>query len=70
MALAATYGLLKAGAVQHEVLFKVAGELVPRIVSNLDDQETTPRQISCLCLAVLFDRLKGAFGKATRRCGR
>ena len=29
--------------------------------------ETTPRQISCLCLAVLFDRLKGSFGDQALR---
>ena len=67
VALAACYGMLKAGSVKHEVLYKVAATLVPRICSNLDDQESTPRQISCLCLTVLFDRLKGAFGDQALR---
>ena len=62
VALATCYGLLKAGSVKLEVLFRAAADLVPRIVSNLDDMEATPRQISCLCLTVLFERLKGAFG--------
>jgi len=67
VALAACYGMLKAGSIRHEVLFKVAGELVPRICSNLDDQESTPRQISALCLTTLFVRLKGAFGDQALR---
>ena len=62
VALATAYGLLKAGAIRAETLARSAGDLVPLVVSNLDDMESTPRQIACLCLTVLFERLRGAFG--------
>lgn len=62
VALAAAYGLLKAGALRMENLARCATELVPLVVSNLDDMESTPRQIACLCLTVIFERLRGAFG--------
>lgn len=63
VALALCYGLLKAGAVQSETLFSTAAELVPLIVSHLDDSEVTPRQMACLCVTVLFERLRGAFSE-------
>jgi hypothetical protein len=63
VALALCYGILKAGAVQSETLFSTAGELVPLIVSHLDDSEVTPRQMACLCVTVLFERLRGAFSE-------
>ena len=62
VALATAYGLLKAGATRAESLARSATDLVPLVVSNLDDMESTPRQIACLCLTVLFERLRGAFG--------
>jgi len=62
VALAACYAMLKAGAVRVDTLYKVAPELVPLIVSHLDDHDTSPRHIGCLCLTVIFERLKGAFG--------
>ena len=62
VALATAYGLLKAGAIKAETLARSASDLVPLVVSNLDDMESTPRQIACLCLTVLFERLRGAFG--------
>jgi dynein assembly factor 5 len=67
VALATSYAILKAGALRHETLFKSATDLVPLIVSNLDDMESTPRHISCLCLTVLFERLKGAFSEESIR---
>ena len=62
VALAACYAMLKAGAVRVDSLYKVAPELVPLITSHLDDHDTSPRHIGCLCLTVIFERLKGAFG--------
>lgn len=62
VALAACYAMLKAGAVRVDTLYKIAPELVPLIVSHLDDHDTSPRHIGCLCLTVIFERLKGAFG--------
>jgi dynein assembly factor 5 len=62
VALAACYAMLKAGAVRVDTLYKVAPELVPLITSHLDDHDTSPRHIGCLCLTVVFERLKGAFG--------
>jgi dynein assembly factor 5 len=68
VALAMAHGLLKAGALGPEQLGQVAVELVPLIVSNLDDMESTPRQIACLCLTVLFERLRGfGFGDSAVR---
>lgn len=62
VALVALHSLLRAGSVSREVLFTVAGELVPAVVSNMDDSEAVPRQLCCFCLEILFTRLKGAFG--------
>jgi len=45
------------GALGSEQLGQVAVELVPLIVSNLDDMEST----ACLCLTVLFERLSEGF---------
>jgi hypothetical protein len=67
VALAVCYGVLKAGAVSTENLFKVAQELVPLLVSHLDDSESTPRQLSCLCLSVFFDRMKQYFSDQSIR---
>ncbi len=58
VALVATHSLLKAGSVNREILFSVASELVPAVVTNLDDQEAIPRQICCFCLDILFTRLR------------
>lgn len=44
-------------------VFEVAPELVPLLCSNLDDHESTPRVMVCMCLQVIFERLKGAFGE-------
>ena len=63
VALAATYGILKAGAVTPDVMTRTASELVPLLVSNLDDSDVSTRQISCLCIGILFERLRGAFGE-------
>jgi dynein assembly factor 5 len=62
VALAASYALLKAGAVPVSSLFAVAPELVPLTVSNLDDFDATPRLMCCHSLRILFERLRGAFG--------
>ena len=63
VALAACYGLLKAGAARPEALYKSAGELVPLVASHLDDSDVSPRLMSCYCLTVIFERLRGAFGE-------
>jgi len=56
---------LKAGSVKAEILFKHAGTLTPAIVSHLDDYyDVIPRQISCYCLAIVFERLRGAFSES------
>lgn len=60
--LAVTHALLRAGAVKPATLYEVAGELVPQITSQMDDHETSVRHMSALCLNVVFERLKGAFG--------
>lgn len=62
VALVALHSLLRAGSVSREILFSVAGELVPAVVSNMDDSEAVPRQLCCFCLEILFTRLRGAFG--------
>ena len=67
VALATCYGILKAGAVKPDTLFNTASELVPLIVSHLDDNELSPRQMSCLCITVLFERLRGAFSEQSIR---
>eukprot|EP00600_Ochromonadales_sp_CCMP1393_P002334 CAMPEP_0174981508 /NCGR_PEP_ID=MMETSP0004_2-20121128/15932_1 /TAXON_ID=420556 /ORGANISM="Ochromonas sp., Strain CCMP1393" /LENGTH=1148 /DNA_ID=CAMNT_0016233267 /DNA_START=13 /DNA_END=3459 /DNA_ORIENTATION=- len=63
VAIALCYGILKAGAVKADTLFKTAAELVPLVVSHLDDSEVTPRQMACLCVTVIFERLRGAFSE-------
>ncbi|KAJ1431238.1 armadillo-type protein [Ochromonadaceae sp. CCMP2298] len=63
VALALAYGILKAGAVKSDTLFKTAAELVPLIVSHLDDSEVTPRQMAVLCVTVIFERLRGSFSE-------
>jgi hypothetical protein len=60
--LAVTYSLLRAGAVKPATLYEVASELTPQIVSQMDDNETSVRHMAALCLCVVFERLKGAFG--------
>jgi len=67
VALATCYGILKAGAVKPDTLFNTASELVPLIVSHLDDNDLSPRQMSCLCITVLFERLRGAFSEQSIR---
>jgi dynein assembly factor 5 len=62
VALAVAHALLRAGAAPPETLYKAAPELVPLLSSNLDENDTTVRHMACLCLRVVFDRLRGAFG--------
>lgn len=61
VALAAAFGILKAGAISFEALFQIATDLVPLLVSNLDDMEMSPRLMACLGLTVIFERLRGVF---------
>jgi len=63
VALAVCHGLMKAGAARTEALAAAAPELVPLLCSNLDDMDETARLMSCLCLRVMFERLRGAFGE-------
>ena len=50
VALAVSFGLMKAGAAKAEALAAAAPELVPLLCSNLDDHDETARLMSCLCL--------------------
>ena len=61
VALAVCFMLLKSGGVLPQSLFDAAGELLPLLCSNLDDNEISPRMMCCLCVAVILERLKGAF---------
>lgn len=61
VAMAVGYAVLKAGAVESETLLVSATELVPLIVSHLDDSDTTCRLIACPALQILFERLRGSF---------
>lgn len=63
VAMAICYAVLKAGAVEAQTLFKSATELVPLIVSHLEDSDTTCRLIACPALQILFERLRGAFSE-------
>ena len=67
VALAVCHGLLRAGAAQGESVFKAAPHLVPLLASNLDDMEASHRAMSCMCLRVCFQVLKGAFGEEAVR---
>ncbi len=67
VALACTYAILKAGAVKTESLFKIATDIVPVLVSHLDDMESTPRLMACLGLAVIFERLRTFFSDQSIR---
>jgi dynein assembly factor 5 len=62
VALAVAHALLRAGAAPPEALYKIAPDLVPLLSSSLDENDTTVRHMSCLCLRVVFERLRGAFG--------
>ena len=35
---------------------------MPLLATNSDDHDTSARQLSCLCLAIMFERLRGGFG--------
>lgn len=61
VALAIAYNILKAGAVNTNTLVAIASELVPLLVSHLDDMESSPRLMAAFSLTVIFDRLKGFF---------
>jgi hypothetical protein len=63
VALACCYGILRGGAVAAETLFNVAPTLVPLIVSHIDDNDVSPREMSLHCLSVVFLRLRGAFSE-------
>ncbi len=60
--LAIAHALLRAGCVDPRSLYENAGELVPLLCSQLDDNETSMRHIAAMSLCVVFERLKGAFG--------
>ena len=61
--LTATYGLLKAGAIGPQSLYKHAPHLVPLLASEIEDQDASARHLGCLCLSIIFERLKGGFGE-------
>ena len=61
VALAVCFGLLKSGGALPQSLFDVASELLPLLCSNLDDSDVSPRMMSCMCITVILERLKGAF---------
>ena len=60
--LTATYGLLKAGAIGPQALYKHAPHIVPLLASEIEDQDASARHLGCLCLTIIFERLKGGFG--------
>mmetsp|Transcript_32280 Transcript_32280/g.60136 ORF Transcript_32280/g.60136 Transcript_32280/m.60136 type:complete len:1050 (+) Transcript_32280:61-3210(+) len=60
--LTATYGLLKAGAIGPQALYKHAPHIVPLLASEMEDQDASARHLGCLCLTIIFERLKGGFG--------
>jgi len=57
------YALIRAGSIKSDILAAVAPELVPLLVSHLEDSEVTPRHMSSLCLTVIFERLRGFFAE-------
>lgn len=61
--LTATYGLLKAGATGPQALYKHAPHIVPLLASEIEDQDASARHLGCLCLSIIFERLKGGFGE-------
>ena len=62
--LAIAHALLRAGCVDPRSLYESAGELVPLLCSQLDDNETSMRHIAALSLCVVFERLKGSLWSA------
>jgi hypothetical protein len=58
VALTATHDLLKAGGIKPEALYKFAPNLVPLLASDLDDSDASARHIGCLCLGIVFERLR------------
>lgn len=69
VALAACYAILKAGATSTETLIRVAPTLVPLLTSSLEDtySDVSPRFMGCICLTVIFERLRGAFRENSLR---
>ena len=61
--LTATHGLLKAGAVGPQSLYKHAPHVVPLLASEMEDSDASSRHLSCLCLSIVFERLRGGFGE-------
>jgi dynein assembly factor 5 len=57
------YGLLKAGAISPEALYRHAPHLVPLLASEIEDNDSSSRHLGCLCLNIIFERLKGGFGE-------
>lgn len=45
------------------VLQSIAAELIPLLLSHLDDSDVTPRHLSVLCLGIIFERLRGSFNE-------
>jgi dynein assembly factor 5 len=67
VSLTVCFGILKAGATSLETLREMAPSLIPLLTSALDDpySDVSPRHMSCICLSVVFERLRGSFGYQT-----
>lgn len=63
ISLAVCYHILKSGSVPFETLARLAGELVPLLISHLDDTEVSIRLMTVLSLTVIFDRLPRLFAE-------
>jgi dynein assembly factor 5 len=63
MAIACLYTLLHEGKLSRDALYETAPQLLPVLKTNLEDYDSTTRQLSCLSVAMLLEMLPGALGE-------
>ena len=62
VALTICYELLRGDGITPTFVVKIAGEIIPLLLNNLDDTETSTRHLCSLCLRHIYTKAAGAFG--------
>lgn len=63
LALACLFSLLRRSGQYPDCLFQTAPRLLPVLRTNIDDSDSSTRQLVCLCLAFIFQAIPGALGE-------
>mmetsp|Transcript_29143 Transcript_29143/g.42790 ORF Transcript_29143/g.42790 Transcript_29143/m.42790 type:complete len:975 (-) Transcript_29143:351-3275(-) len=63
LALACLFSLLRRTGQYPDCLFQTAPRLLPVLRTNIDDSDSSTRQLVCLCLAFIFQAIPGALGE-------